>query len=60
MSQAKNHLKWRIKKTKEEVKKGDKHRGILEIKPDIELSKEYIQKAEHNLKVFLYNKEGGY
>lgn len=42
MSQVKNHLKWCIKKAKEEARKGHKHRGILEIKPNIELAKELV------------------
>jgi len=60
MSQAKNHLRWCINKAKAEIQKGEKQRGIVESSPDIKMAKSYIKKAEHNLEVFLYNKEGNY
>ena len=60
MSKAKNMVKWCLNKAKEEIAKGDLHRGLIKIKPDDKLALDYIAKAEHNLEAFLYNKEGGF
>lgn len=53
-------VEWCLNKAKRELEKGQKHRGLLRIKPDSLLAKDYLAKAEHNLEVFLYNKEKGY
>ena len=53
-------VKWCLKKAKEELAKGDMHRGIVKIKSDDKMVLDYLSKAEHNLEVFLYNKEGGF
>ena len=53
MSHAKNKLKWCITKAKEE----EKHRGLLEIKPNIEKARKHIEKAEHYLKATNYLKK---
>src|SRR3989338_1674094 len=56
MSQAANHVKWCIDKAKKEVQeakklgKSPKHRGLLEINPNIEEAGKHITKAEHDLK----------
>ena len=60
MSKASNMVKWCLNKAKAEIAKGELHRGLVKIKPDDKLALEYLTKAEHNLEVFLYNKEGGY
>ncbi len=57
MSQASNHVRWCLNRAKEQVEqsvkegKGPKHRGLIEVKPNIEEAKIHLQKAEYNLKV---------
>ena len=53
-------VKWCLNKAETAIAKGELHRGLVKIKPDSELALRYIAKAEHNLKAFLYNKEGGF
>jgi len=60
MSQASNHVSWCINKAKKELQEGKKHRGIVEILPNIEKAKKHIEKAEHNFNAILYFKQGGY
>lgn len=60
MSRAKNMVKWCLEKAKKELEKEKKHRGLLKTKPDKKLAHDYITKAEHNLEVFMLNKEHGY
>ena len=57
MSKAKNMVKWCLNKAKRELEKGQKHRGLIQIKPDEKLAQDYLAKAEHNLEVFMLNKE---
>jgi len=59
MPKAKNMVEWCLDKAKKELEKGEKHRGLIKIKPDEKLAMEYLAKAEHNLKVFLDNKKLG-
>lgn len=65
MSQASKHVKWCIDKANKEISeceklgKRKKHRGLLELEPDIKNAKLHLRKAEHNLKaVILLEKEG--
>ena len=60
MPKADNMVKWCLNKAKAEIEKGELHRGLVKIKPDENLSMEYLEKAEHNLEAFLHNKEGGF
>ncbi len=60
MSHQKNKVDWCLKKAEKELKEGKKHRGLVIIKPNNELAKEHIKKAEHNLQVTLYLNNGGY
>lgn len=60
MSKAKNKVLWCLNKAKKELEKENKHRGLMKIEPEDKLAQDYIRKAEHNLEVFLYNKEKGY
>ena len=60
MSKARNMVKWCLNKAKKELEKGQKHRGIVRIQLDEDIAQEYIRKAEHNLKVFILNKEHGF
>ena len=60
MSHAKNKVKWCLQKAQKELEKGDKHRGLVEVTPNLEKAKEHLAKADHNLKTTLYLKKGGY
>lgn len=56
MSQGSKQVKWCLNKAKKEIEeckksgKREKHRGLLEIRPDSELAKKHVEKAVHNLK----------
>jgi uncharacterized protein (UPF0332 family) len=60
MSHAKNKLDWCIKKARKELQDGKKHRGLVEITPNIQIAFNHLTKAEHNLKVTLYLQKGGF
>ncbi|MBT3464239.1 HEPN domain-containing protein [archaeon] len=60
MSRSEKHVKWCINKAKKELEKGNVHRGLVKIKPNNDLAKEFIKKAEHNLDVFITNKSAGH
>ena len=60
MSQAKNKLRWCLKKAESELKVEGKHRGLIKIKPDKEKVREYIKKAEHYFNATEYLKKGNY
>ncbi len=57
MSQASNHLGWCIKKAQREMEeakkagKRPKHRGLIQIKPNIAEAMKHIERAEYNLTV---------
>lgn len=51
MPKAKNMVKWCLNKAKEEIAKGEVHRGLIQIKPNDKLALDYIAKAEHNLDI---------
>lgn len=59
MSKAKNMVKWCLNKARKELETEQKHRGLIKIKSNDKLARDYIKKAEHNLKVFIDNKELG-
>src|SRR3989338_11642832 len=58
MSQAKNKVKWCLRKAEIELKEYGIHRGIVKINPDIEKAREHIKKADHYLSATLYLKKG--
>jgi uncharacterized protein (UPF0332 family) len=64
MSQASNHVKWCLAKAQKEIEeceklgKRPKHRGLAQIKPDVEKAKKHLEKAEHNLQATEYLKKG--
>lgn len=60
MSKAKKHVEWCIRKAKKELEKDGKHRGLVKIEPDERLAQEHIQKAEHNLEVFILNRDNNF
>src|SRR3989338_11297305 len=60
MSQASNHVKYCLNKAKKEITGGKKHRGLVDIKPDISKAGLHIEKAEHNFNAISYFDEGGF
>ncbi|MBU2638867.1 MAG: HEPN domain-containing protein [Nanoarchaeota archaeon] len=60
MPQAYNHVRWCLNKAKKEIAEGKKHRGLVEIKPDLELAVSHLGKAEHNFKAISYFHKGGF
>jgi|SRR3989338_4358725 len=60
MSESEHKFKWCLEKAKKELEKGEKHRGLIEIKPDKEKAKQHIIKAEHYLEASIYLKEGNF
>ncbi len=59
-SQAKRHMKWCLRKAEKELAKEGKHRGLVPVDPDRDLASQHIEKAEHNLQVFLDNRKLGH
>lgn len=60
MSHTKNKVKWCLKKAEKELKEDGKHRGLVKKEPHIELARQHIVKAEHNLKAIISFKETGF
>ncbi|MCK4589051.1 MAG: HEPN domain-containing protein [Nanoarchaeota archaeon] len=60
VSHSDNKVKWCLKKAEEELKEDEKHRGLVKKDPDVELAKQHIAKAEHNLKAIVAFKEHGF
>jgi len=60
MSQPKSKLNWCLQKAERELKEGQKHRGLIIVKPSKEKAREYITKAEHYLKATDYLKQGNF
>ena len=60
MSQAENKVKWCLNKAKRELEKGTKHRGLKEVKPDLDEAKKHIKKAEHNFKAITTLEKSGF
>lgn len=60
MSHAENKFKWCLKKAEKELQHGSNHRGIIKIKPDLNLVEAHIKKSEHNLNAITDFKKIGY
>ena len=60
MSQAKNKVKWCLNKAEKELKEGDKHRGLIKIKPDVNKARNHLLKADHFLKATIHLKKGNF
>jgi len=60
MSQPKSKLNWCLQKAERELKEGQKHRGLIIVKPSKEKAREYLTKAEHYLKATDYLKKGNF
>ena len=57
MAHLENKLDWCLRKARKE---GEKHRGLKEVKPDMEKANKHIVKADHNLKAMLYLIKGNF
>lgn len=57
MAHLENKLDWCLRKARKE---GEKHRGLKEVKPDMEKANKHIVKAGHNLKAMLYLIKGNF
>lgn len=60
MSLIDNKIDWCLKKAEKELKESGKHKGLVKIKPDVNLARAHIKKAEHNLKAIVDFKNIGY
>ena len=58
MSHAKNKVEWCLNKSKKELEKEGKHRGLIKTNPDLNKAREYIEKAEHYIKATDFLKKG--
>ena len=47
MPHAENKVKWCLKKAEKELQQGDKHRGLIKIKPDQESANAHTKNASH-------------
>lgn len=61
MSHSERKVKWCLNKAEKELQiHSGKHRGLVRIKPDLELVDAHIKKAEHNLRAVTDFKRTGY
>ncbi|HLD97262.1 MAG TPA: HEPN domain-containing protein [Candidatus Nanoarchaeia archaeon] len=60
MSKAENKVQWCLNQAKNQLAEGRKHRGLVIVKPDNLLAREYVEKAEHNLEFFLLARKNGF
>lgn len=60
MSQTNKHIEWCLNKAKRELEEGKKHRGLVQIKPNLSKAGSHIEKAEHNFNAIIYFSDGGY
>lgn len=64
MSQANSHIKWCLAKAHKEIEeckkqgKRIKHRGLILKVPNLEIAKQHLEKAQHNLQATEYLKKG--
>ncbi len=52
-------VEWCLKKAQKEIEKGQKHRGLVKTKPDLEIAQGHVKKAEHNFDAFMLNRKHG-
>lgn len=52
-------VEWCLEKAQKEIEKGQKHRGLVKIKPDMETAQGHVKKAEHNFNTFMLNRKHG-
>ena len=53
-------VRWCLNHARDDIAAGRKHRGLVPVKPDSELAKDYVEKAEHNLDFFLIARKSGF
>lgn len=58
MTQAANKVHWCLSKAQKELKEGKKHRGLVVIKPNVQVAQAHIKKAEHYFQATQYLKDG--
>jgi hypothetical protein len=49
MTQAANKVQWCVAKAQKELKEGKKHRGLVTIKPNVQVAQAHIRKAYINM-----------
>ena len=59
MPKNENMVEWCLNKAQKEIEKGQKHRGLVKTKPDMETAHGHVKKAEHNFDVFMLNRKHG-
>jgi len=61
MSQAANQVKWCLNHAKDRLAEGKKkHRGLVEITPNLDAAKLHLEKAEHDLQGVFIMVKGGF
>jgi uncharacterized protein (UPF0332 family) len=60
MSKSGNMVSWCLEKAQKEIAKGQKHRGLIKTKPNIQQAKDHIKKAESNIEAFILNRDNGH
>lgn len=60
MSQADNQVKWCLNHAKKQLAEGRKHRGLVEVKPNVDAAKSHLEKAEHDFKSVLFLTKSGF
>src|SRR3989338_3896139 len=60
MSHSINKVEWCLRKAQNELKSGNKHRGLIKREPNIEEATKHIDKASHNLNAISYFDKGGF
>jgi len=60
MSHSENKVGWCLRKAEKEIQQGKRHKGLVPIKANLELAREHIKKAEHNLRAISDFKKMGY
>ena len=66
MSQSSKHVKWCLEKADKEIKEckklGErmKHRGLLQVEPNIDEAKKHLRKAQHDFDAISRFKEIGF
>lgn len=60
MGHIKNKIEWCLRKAEKELKKYQKHRGLIKVEPNLDEARKHVEKAEHYLKATDYLKRGNF
>ncbi len=60
MSHAENRVEWCFRKAADETARGRPHRGLVAQRPDRELARRHLAKAEHNARAIISFKKTGF